>query len=336
MALAWILPISFLVALTTAGLVMRLRILDHPNSRSSHTEPTPRGGGLGILVATLVAMLLLPAGTPFELAARNAIMIFAGLAAFLGLLDDLATLSERFKFLVLTGISLGLAASIGPVTDLGISLPWILGLLGTALWVFTTANAVNFMDGSDGIMAASLIPACLALGFMADGMVAGSSLALAAALAGFSVLNAPILAERGRLFAGDVGSLGAAVLFAGLVLFWVTQSESGSVWLAPLLIMPLLGDVLLTMAARARAGRRLFSAHRAHAYQLLLRTGKSHRSVALHWGALSLACAILALAGHHGPYALKLGVFVVGTLGFTIIHRTIRHRAREAGEDVTL
>ena len=67
------------------------------------------------------------------------------------------------------------------------------------------------MDGSDGIIAACLIPASLALGFMAEGWVAASAFALAAALAGFSVLNAPILSERGRIFSGDVGSLGLLV-----------------------------------------------------------------------------------------------------------------------------
>lgn len=331
----WTLPLAFTVSLLVAGAVMRAGIMDHPNTRSSHSAPTPRGGGLGIVLGVLAALPFLSPTSPFEAAALMVIGTATLLAALLGLLDDLVTLSGALKFPLLAGLSLAVAATAGPVTELGLALPWVLGLAGSALWIFTTVNAVNFMDGSDGIMVASLVPACLALGLMADGAIGGASYALAAALAGFAVWNAPILRDRGRLFSGDVGSLGASMLFAGLALHWAAQGPAGSAWLAPLLILPLLGDVLLTLASRARAGRRLLTAHRAHAYQLLLRGGHSHAAVAGRWGLMSMACATLALIGHHGPEWSKIAVLVMGVAGYSVLHRRIRRQAAANGEDTT-
>lgn len=332
---AWPLIAAFATALMLGWTMRRAAIIDRPNARSNHQRPTPRGGGIGILAGFFLALALLPVQPPATAAMLAGLALCGGAAGFAGLLDDIFTLSETLKFLILTAISFALAAMAGPVTDLGFPVPVLLGLLGSALWVFTTANAVNFMDGSDGLIAACLIPACLVLGLAGAGDVAMASLALAAALAGFAAWNAPLVRARGDLFAGDAGALGAAVLFAGLALRWAATGPSGTAWLAALLILPLLGDVLLTMAARARAGRQLFAPHRAHAYQLLIRTGMSHRRVALIWAGLSLACGALVLIGTAGPAGIKFALFALGVAGFAVFHRRVRKRAAAAGEDVT-
>lgn len=326
---------GFLVAAAIAWLVREAAILDHPNGRSSHAAPTPRGGGLGILAGFLAAIALAGATSPSGAAALSGMAVCGCLAGLLGLGDDLFVLSERLKFVALTALSLAIAMIAGPVTDLGFALPWWIGFLGSALWVFTTANAVNFMDGSDGLMVAVLVPAALALGVMGEGDVATGGFALAAATAGFAVFNAPLVRERGSLFAGDVGSLSASVLFAGLALYWAAISGAGTVWLAPLLILPVLADVLLTMAARAKAGRRLFVPHRAHAYQLLIRMGTSHGRVAMIWGLLTMACGVLAMIGAAGPVWARPAVFLVGVASAIVLHQLVRRRARAAGLDTT-
>lgn len=328
------LVLAFVSGLVVSGLVMRAGILDHPNARSSHVQPTPRGGGLGIVVGFLLALLLLvPVAAPTDQAALAGIALCALLAAGLGFIDDLVTLGGALKFAILALISLALAGMAGPVTELGLALPWILGWLGSALFVFTLANAVNFMDGSDGLMASSLIPASLALAVLADGPISIAALALAAATAGFAVWNAPILAARGKLFSGDVGSLGASVILAGLSLAWASTGPAGSVWLVPLLVLPLLGDVLLTMAARVRAGRSPFAAHRAHAYQLLISIGLSHRRVALIWGVMGMGCGVLALVGTALPPSGKAACLVAAVLIFTLAHRHWRKLAASKGLD---
>ncbi|WP_417488103.1 glycosyltransferase family 4 protein [Maricaulis sp.] len=326
--------LAFVTALVVAGLVMRAGILDHPNARSSHVRPTPRGGGLGIVVGFLFSLALIPLPAPADQAMLGGLALCAVLTALLGFVDDLVSLDGRIKFAVLATISLALAGMAGPVTDLGFALPWLAGWLGSALFVFTLANAVNFMDGSDGLLASTLIPAALALGVLADGPVAVAALALAAATAGFAVWNAPLLAARGRLFSGDVGALGGAVIFAGLSLAWASTDRGGSVWLVPLLVLPLLGDVLLTMAARVRAGRSAFAAHRAHAYQLLISIGLSHRQVAMIWGGMSLSCGVLAIVASALPSHLQLACLVVAVVIFTLGHRRCRKLASSHGLDI--
>ncbi len=324
---------AFILAWAVAGLVLRAGILDHPNQRSNHVQPTPRGGGLGVVVGFLGALFFIPVLAPSDAAALTGLALCTAMAAALGFVDDLITLSERPKFAVLGLVSLALAGMTGPVTDLGFALPWMIGWLGSALFVFTLANAVNFMDGSDGLMVVSLIPAALVLAILGEGPFTLAALSLAAALAGFAVWNAPLLSARGRLFSGDVGSLGAAVILAGLALAWAARAPSGSVWLVPLLVLPLLGDVLLTMAARVKAGRSPFVAHRAHAYQLLIAMGMSHARVAMIWGGLSVACGVLALLANAVSPLAGLPVFLLAVMAFSVLHQVWRRKARAAGLD---
>ena len=327
---------GFAIALLMCAAVRHAGILDHPNARSSHRTPTPRGGGLGAMAGLFAGLCLLPVAAPADSAALAGIAAGGAAAAALGLGDDLFVLGERLKFVLLSVIALAVAAMAGPVTDLGLPLPWLVGLAGSALWVFTLANAVNFMDGSDGLLVACLVPAALVLAVL-DGMTgptAAASLVLAAAVAGFGVFNLPLLAPRGRLFCGDVGSLGLAVIWAGLALHWAAAAPSGSVFLVPLPVLPLLGDVLLTLAARARAGQSLFTAHRAHAYQLLIRMGHSHARIAALWCALSLAGGTLALtaAATTSPWP-KLTLLAAGAAGFAVFHSAVRRSAKAKGLD---
>lgn len=332
-----VLPVlaAFAIALIVSGAMARAGILDRPNARSNHARPTPRGGGLGAMAGIFAAWTLIAVPDPSTAAVLAGLAVCGGAAATLGLLDDLVTPSEKLKFAVLALIALAAAGLAGPVTDLGVPLPWLLGLAGSALWVFTAANAVNFMDGSDGLIAAVLIPAALALAVLGEGALVPASLAVAAGMAGFAVWNAPLATPRGRLFCGDAGALGVAVIFAGLALRWAATSGEGAVWLAPLLILPLLGDVLLTMAARVRAGRSAFVAHRAHAYQLMIAMGASHGRVAAVWAVWSLACGAMALAADAADVAwIRLFALVLAAAVFTVFHRGVRRRAQAAGLDI--
>ncbi|WP_300528422.1 hypothetical protein [Maricaulis sp.] len=326
--------VAFLAALLGAVLVRFAGIVDAPNGRSSHVTPTPRGGGLAVLAGVFAGVIWLGPLAPNEAVVLIAILAAGAVAGVIGLLDDLFTLNEGFKFIAFIALSLGLAAAIGPVTELGIALPLLVGLAGSALWLFTLTNAVNFMDGSDGLMALSLIPAALALWVMGEGALGALSVLLASALGGFAVLNMPLLGGRAGLFAGDIGSLGIAMILGGLALGFAVTGPAGSVWLAPLLVMPILGDVLLTMASRARAKCNLLHAHRAHAYQLLLRLRWSHRDVALVWALMAGLAAGLAWLGHvSGAEGVKFLMLLIGIGAFTMFHRWVRRQARDRGLD---
>ena len=329
LVLVFLLTLGGTIALRAAG------IIDLPNHRSSHVNPTPRGGGVAVIAAFLLGIALFVPDAPADRFTLIAIAVCGLGAGVLGLLDDLFTLSEGLKLVLLTALCLGLAATAGPVTDLGFTLPWVSGLVGSTLFLFTSVNAVNFMDGSDGLMAGSLAVASVGLGLLFGGEMSWVAFAFAVAWAGFAVFNGPVLGARGSLFAGDAGALGGSIIFAGLALYWAAGSEPASAWLAALLLLPFLGDVLLTMASRAKAGRHLFTPHRAHAYQLLIRMGWSHRRVAVVWALLSAIVAGLAVLGDGFGATGKIGMFWLGVAGFTVFHQAVRRKARAAGLDTT-
>ncbi|MEQ8406127.1 MAG: hypothetical protein RKE49_13600 [Oceanicaulis sp.] len=301
------------------ALAWKAGVIDQPNARSAHKRPTPRAGGLGVaagLGAGLAAASLFPVGS----AGLAPIAGIAALFCALGLADDLVTLNEKVKFAAFISLSLAMAAVAGPVTwlaitpEISLTLPVAAGLLGSALFVFVTANAVNFMDGSDGMMAAVMLPASLALSLA--GLVAGAldaaliGAALAAGLAGFSLFNLP----PARVFAGDCGSLVTGAAYAGGALAMAGMGFSGSLWLAPLFVLVFLADVLLTLLRRARHGRFSLSAHREHAYQRLIAAGWSHRRVALAYGAATCLIAVTGLGAAQGPDGAVPAVFALWTL----------------------
>ncbi len=319
------------ISALTSWIVVRAGVLDHPNARSAHTQPTPRGGGLAIMsglgAGALVFAMMGEPGSDW-----TAILGASLAAGALGLADDLLALNAKEKFGILLGIAFAAAIAIGPVTqiDLGIyDLPigyWV-GIAGSALWIFTVINAINFMDGSDGLIVAALFPAGLGLSLITGDMM---GVLLGVSLLGFAAWNKP----RARLFLGDVGSLFVGAIFACTALAAVNETGEISVWIAPLLILPLLADVLLTLAAKLKAGKRLAEAHRSHAYQLRLRMTTSHSAVA---GFFGFAAVILVIVGFGavrfgGIAPLATFVAIVGVL--TWYQYRIRSRAKAAGLDL--
>ncbi len=313
-------------------LAWRAGVLDMPNARSSHSRPTPRSGGLGIaagLGAGVLAALLF-GGQPSP--ALSAVLAGAGACAALGLADDLFETPPLVKLGLLGFVSVFMTAMIGPVTSLplggglAIPAPGLIGLCGSALFVFVVINAANFMDGADGMLVAGLFPPALGLAvLLPEGSGLGpAALALAASLAAFLAFNRP----PAKVFAGDAGSLAAGAAIGGLSLAHAGQGPQGAVWLAPLLLLPFIGDVLLTLLKRARGGRLSLSAHREHAYQVLLQAGSSHAAVSRLWLLLAATATVFCISltlTDRGP-AMFLGGFAIAAAGwlafYARIHRT--------------
>lgn len=330
--------VSLVVSLAVSYLALKGGVLDFPEHRSLHSTPTPRSGGLGLLAgagAGALAILAAPVGA----GALAAVLAFAGACGLLGFLDDLKGLSGPLKFAVLALLCLAFAA-IEPVRwlavtrEAGLVLPWILGLLGSALFLFTVVNAVNFMDGADAMLAAVLVPAGAALALA--GLVTGVSAAaiagalLAGGLLGLLAFNRP----PARVFAGDAGSLAAGALYAGGALAMAGKGLPGSLWLAPLFVLPFLADVLLTLARRARHGRLRLTAHSEHAYQRLIKAGWSHRRAAAAYAGLTFACAAAGLIAAQGPDWAPFAVFWMCALVLTALYLWAGRHAAARGVDV--
>ncbi|MEL7480705.1 MAG: hypothetical protein AAGJ29_04035, partial [Pseudomonadota bacterium] len=300
----------FLLALTavsSAGLCWCLMVVapqDAPDGgRKDQAAPVPTSGGLaiaGAMTVSLVAVGLLGGFPGANAAALLPITLLSFGVLALGAIDDAAAVPTRIKLGLLSAASL-LAAATGvvvdevflPLADSTLTLPPLLAIAGTAFWIFLMMNAVNFMDGANGIAigsAATLtIPLALYLSWTHDVDILASAagyLFVAASL-GFLFWNL-----RGRLYAGDAGALFSGALFAALS---VLVAEDGNIWFPATLCLPFLIDVIMTLAWRASHGRNLLQPHRDHAYQLFRRTGSGHLKVAAIWWGLSLICAGWAL-----------------------------------------
>lgn len=312
---------TLLAALASAALcpvVIAAGLWDNPDTaRKDHRAPTPTAGGLAVAAgfALALATLSLWPGAQWSEALgqdaplQTALAVAAAFAALvLGLFDDLNNLGPRFKFGLMTALSLFVAifvarAQVFPVGagvafDTGI----VFGVLGSALWVFTMANTVNFIDGANGLAMGSMATGLVGLALIAWVHDAPQAMALAlcgvGGLVGLLVWNFP----GGKVFAGDAGALFTGVLAAtaGLIL---VQEGGVSPIIPPLLFFPLLADVLLTLAHRVKKGRPLLEAHRDHLYQMGLRAGMSHVRMAVTYWIATAHCAAVAFVA---SYALRI------------------------------
>lgn len=290
--------------------------MDVPNERSSHTQPTPRGGGVVISFVT-VALLLLGAWLENRLLDLLPFIGGAVLIAVVSWFDDLYSLPSALRF----GIHL-LAAFIAVFTvgyfDV-IQLPFAqidlstfyLGQIATLLWIVGLTNAYNFMDGIDGIAGAQGVTA--GVGWAIIGLLIKEPLValfgglLAATCLGFLWHNW----HPAKIFMGDVSSAFLGYSFAILPLLAVKYgSEDAQFPLVGLfLVWTFVFDAVLTFVRRALKGENVFAAHRSHLYQRLVIAGFRHDAVTSIYAALSIfgvGAAIVWLSNQ--DFLLGLGV----------------------------
>ncbi|MHC4472278.1 MAG: glycosyltransferase family 4 protein [Planctomycetota bacterium] len=318
-------------------IVRRLEVIDHPNVRSSHERPTPRGGGLGILMALLpgacVGIVVL--GGPHRLVGAVALLGCLLLLAGLGFADDRRGTGVVAKALIQVGAAVIAVAALGPVKAVGlpggvVALGWLAAPL-TVFWLVGFSNAFNFMDGIDGIAALFAGTAALCLFAMAKGG-GGVLLPLAGASLAFLTLNWP----PARVFMGDVGSLPVGFLLAALALPGV---GTGLPFLVVFLALgPFLFDTIYTLLRRAVRGENVLAAHRSHLYQRLVIAGLSHRAVTLlygGWTLLSGCLGFLYLWGGVTARGAVLGAVLVAALmtgaGLVLVVRRLE-RGRSGDE----
>jgi UDP-N-acetylmuramyl pentapeptide phosphotransferase/UDP-N-acetylglucosamine-1-phosphate transferase len=283
--------------------LLRHRVLDRPNERSSHSAPTPRGGGIGVLAVALPVWVAIGLAVPASLSgpAVTAWAVPAGALALalVSWLDDLRGLGPivRLASHVLATAALVLFLP-GPVFQ-GLLPPFLDAAAAALLWVWFV-NLYNFMDGIDAIAGVETlaIGAGLALvGLTTVPPVADhlQAAALAAAALGFLAWNRP----PARIFLGDVGSVPLGYLLGWLLL---GLAATGQWQAAAILPLYYLADATLTLLRRLVRGERIWRAHKEHFYQRAVQAGCSHAAVS---GAIALADAALValalVAARYGP-----------------------------------
>jgi len=327
------LVIAMVVVRGAIAYAHRRGMMDMPGQRRSHTIPTPRGGGIGIVVAVLLTMpaslLMLPGAlAPVVVAALAAATV---LVAAVGWWDDHRSLPILPRFAIQL-LSAGLLAIALALT--GMSWWWVPVLVLAGGW---SINLHNFMDGIDGLLAQQVIFVGLGLALLAYAAVqpalATACACLAGAALGFWVFNRP----RARIFMGDVGSGSMGLLiFALTATLWRVQWHL--LWPALILSSSFVADASLTLLARMGSGRRWYTAHREHLYQWMVRSGFTHATGGacyLAWNVLVAApLALLAWAQPGWSVPIFIGAYLIATAVWIFMKRRCLRRVLDKGRHV--
>ncbi|MGJ8562440.1 MAG: glycosyltransferase family 4 protein [Alphaproteobacteria bacterium] len=303
LSMLYVMGFAAALSMAVSGFMIHVGIGDIPVTRSSHKKTTATCGGLGLVAAIGGFFLIMPQFFPATWLDKDwpFVLTILWAVAILGLVDDIFAISAKLKFAILAVLAVLAVWKIGPVTALpyaaqGVWIPYVVGFIGSVLWIFVTANAVNFMDGSNGLMACVMIIALIGLAAIGTGLGAIQTsllpLAIAAGLIGFLPYN---LRRSAHVFSGDVGSLVTGFGFAMSVL-WLCRERPDAVpvLIGPVLILPFLTDVLLTMIWRVKQKENLLTPHKHHLYQRLIARGHSHVAVALYYSLAGMLCALTA------------------------------------------
>ena len=314
LALPFILPLA--AALVGIGillpLLVRKAILDHPNERSSHEAPTPKGGGIALVPVIGLAWT----GLGFYFGISPVLVLgLSGLAfglAAISWVDDVRGLSPLIRLLVqIVAVFLALALLPNPGLYFHGLLPSLADtLVAGLLWVWFI-NLFNFMDGIDGISGVESITIGLGVALIVGGPAGLLGLIVAGAALGFLKWNW----HPAKIFLGDVGSVPLGFLLGWLLL----QTAADGNWAAAL-ILPgyYLADSGITLLRRALRGERVWQAHRQHFYQQAVQRGLSHAVVSTHVFIVGIALIVLAWVASQGPALISLGLAIVMCLGFLV------------------
>lgn len=292
MILLLICALGFVMALCGTALMrsyaIHSHLLDVPNTRSSHTTPTPRGGGVAFVTVFLTLLVVAFFFYYLSLPVTLAFVSAGFMVALIGFLDDRYQLPARWRFLCHIAASCGVLLFLGGAPQLSLfgwllpASPWMLPLF--TLLIAWLLNLFNFMDGIDGIAASQAV--------LVAGFGAGlwwltdpsgnwpAALLFACCVAGFLPWNLP----PARIFMGDAGSGFLGFVVACLAIE-SSRANPHMLWVWLILANGFVIDASVTLITRFITGQRVNEAHRNHAYQHLAQRLKSHRPVTAAYSA---------------------------------------------------
>lgn len=271
----WLLLGVFLSSFLVTGLYRRYAlhklIVDIPNNRSSHTKPTPRGGGVAIVITFSAALWLFQSQLGLSLNHLLGFLIPAIMLSTVSFIDDHGHVKARWRLLAqFSAASVGLYLLGGVASlraaDVNVQSPLILSVIFTLLLVWLV-NLYNFMDGIDGIASLQAIVVSTALAIILWLLSPNEvefiiPLLLMSATAGFLCWNFP----KAKIFMGDIGSCFIGLMI-GLFTIHFMQFNSELFWCAVIMLGTFVVDASVTLFRRMFRGEKIHVAHREHAYQ---------------------------------------------------------------------
>ena len=315
----------------------KIGLIDQPNARKVHINPTPLVGGIVVYLTILVTTIL---------SGNNSIELYCYLAAAGGLvitgaLDDRYDISARLRLFIelmaalLMIFGAGIYVdSLGNLFGLGeIALPTVVAVPFTILGVAGYINSLNMVDGIDGMAASLSIMTIVTLLILVNGKQAFAlpSLTLAAALSGFLVYNLQLVRGLRKVFLGDAGSMFLGFTFAWFVIDF-SQSHSGNGQLfSPVTALYVLGlplvDMLTTLARRFKKGKNPMKPDKTHVHHILLHAGFTPRQTLGIIIALGASFHMIGMGMHFGGFS-DVAQLVVFLVIFALYYEAVIHAFR--------
>ena len=296
-AICWIASRLLITFLASRG------VLDVPVARSSHTAPTPRGGGIAV-IGTVILFGAASGSIP------PSVLVLVAALALIGWVDDVRSISPLPRFSAqIIAVAVALYLDPGLITIPHINMPMMLGAVIIGICWLWFINLYNFMDGIDGITGVETLSICIGISLVS--MVADVAVDLilpsafiAAAIFGFLFVNW----HPAKIFLGDVGSVPLGFVIAWMLLSLAQQGA----WI-PAIILPMyyLADATITLLRRLLRKEKIWQAHKEHFYQRAHQGGLRHDAIALRILGANIGLIILAIIATQGyaiPALITAGV----------------------------
>ena len=317
--------LSYLGTFIIEKLALRYGLIDEPGGRRSHNIPTPRGGGMAIVLTFFVFFPATSFFLNFEKMNYWGLLLGGVAIAILGFLDDLYTLRRTpriIAWIVITAVSIIFGIELNTITlpILGVIRFGFLSPLVTFLWLIGVTNLFNFMDGIDGLAGCE---ALIVAGFLAviafyagNTLVFSASVVIFGAVLGFLPHNFP----TAKIFMGDGGSNFLGYIFAALALIGSQGEQSRIPFIIPVILLSMfLWDGGTTLIKRLPKGKDWLEPHRDHYYQRLIKLGHTHKQVTLFYSALNLFLGVIALLFIQSNEFISFGLVLVSLIPFFFV-----------------
>ena len=269
---------------------LKKKIIDNPNERSSHSIPTPRGGGVAVVCSYLLALAVLIYSQQLSVYISLTLMAAGFVVALLGFLDDHGHINSMLRLAIHFLVAIGVVISLGGFAEVtvfnGVQLGFIANIIAV-LFLVWLLNLYNFMDGINGIASIEAITATVSMAILY--FILNTSLnsellwLLSACVLGFLLWNFP----KAKIFMGDACS-GFLGLILG-ILALIALKENLALFCAWIICLGIfVVDATYTLIKRVLSGYKMYDAHRSHSYQILSRKWGSHTPVTLTVAAVNL------------------------------------------------
>lgn len=282
--------LAFAMTYFMRAYALKKNIIDNPNERSSHSVPTPRGGGVAVVCSYLLALTVLIYSQQLTLHVGLTLIAAGFVIALLGFLDDHGHINSMLRLAIHFLVAISVVMSLGGFSEVtafnGLQLGFIANIIAV-LFLVWLLNLYNFMDGINGIASVEAITTTVSMAILYA--VLNTSLnsdilwLLAACIFGFLLWNFP----KAKIFMGDACS-GFLGLTLG-ILALIALKENLALFCAWIICLGVfVVDATYTLIKRVVNGYKMYDAHRSHSYQILSRKWNSHTPVTLVVVAINL------------------------------------------------